>query len=159
MTDRGYDEGAPLSAVRTWLVDAGCDADRASALCAALRWPLDCGAAAWSARVAAAASALLHERARRVWRRQVATLLAAVALALPLSAIIGVYGLRLAYEVLCGLMPAPIATYVVATYAMMALGVVGATYAMIPVAIGRSRDRLAVAQAWAAAPPLEEVIR
>lgn len=148
MSDIDNDQREPASRLRDWLDEAGGGTEPAPRLATALRWPVDCDPGAWSARVALAASSLLQDRARRVWRRQVTTFLVAAAVALPLSAAVGLLTIRVAYDVLSGVLPSAVATYVIASYAMVALGIVGVTYAMIPLAIGRSRDRLAFAQAW-----------
>ncbi len=130
------------------LRDGGCPEPQAEKLSRALDWPLTYDAALASSRVLRAAAPLLQERSRRVWRRQVSAVLVAAVATLPLSIGAGAYGIGIAYEILSAWLPAALATYLVATYAMAALAVLGATYALIPIAIGRSRDQLAFAQSW-----------
>lgn len=127
---------------------AGCPDAMAEPLSRVLVWPVALDTGVWSRRVLRGVSPFLQERARRVWRRQVATLLGAALATLPLSLAAGAYGLAAAYGLLSAWLPAPVATYLVATYAMVALAVLGITYAMIPIAIDRSRDQLAMAQSW-----------
>ncbi len=137
-----------VSTLRALLREAECGEDTAQPLAEALGWPVACDAACWSAEVLTKTSAILQERARRVWRRQMSKVLLAAFTTLPLWLFAGAYAIGMAYEVLCGILPTVVATYLVSSYAVVATGVVGATYAMIPVVIGRSRDRLAFAQAW-----------
>lgn len=155
MTDR-EDERDGGARLRAWLEEAGCGA-AAPRLVTALRWPVECESAAWSARVLGAAASLMRERARAIWRRQVAMLLLAAGVALPIAATVGFFVLRAAYDVLADVLPAVLATYVVGGYAMVALGVIGLTYAMLPLAIGRSRDRLVFAQSWQLPSSLESM--
>lgn len=137
-----------VSTLRALLSEAGCREDAAQPLAEALGWPVACDAAGWSAGVLTKTSAILQERARRVWRRQMSKVLLAAFTTLPLWLFACAYAIGMAHEILCGILPTAVATYLVATYAIVATGVVGATYAMIPVVIGRSRDRLVFAQAW-----------
>lgn len=140
----GLTDGGSEAALR----EAGCAGDAAAALSRSLRWPVVCDAEAWSEQVLRRVSPLLQEHARRVWRRQMATLLAAAVATLPLSLLAGAYGIATAYGVLSAWLPEALATYLVVNYAVVALAVLGATYAMIPIAIDRSRDQLALVQPW-----------
>lgn len=143
--DRGDREPEVL---RAMLREAGCREKTAERLAAALRWPVDCDVAQLSARALMGASALLEERARAVWRRQASSVLIAALATLPLWLVGAAFVIEEIFGLLCGVMPTAIATYLVSTYAIVALGVVGATYAMIPIAIDRARDRMALAETW-----------
>lgn len=131
------------------LHSAGCNAESAERLAAALAWPvngIDC--AALSRQVWEAAAAVLEERAWRTWRRQVAVLVGIAVGALPPSLLAAWVTMGLAYDVLAGWLPPALVTYVLLSYAMIALAVVGSVYAMIPIAIGRLRDRWALPPFW-----------
>ncbi len=134
--------------LRAMLRDAGCSEELAGSVAQSLDWPVDCGAERWAGAVLNSAAPVLEERARRVWRRQMSGIMVAAMTTLPLWLVAGAYTIGLVYEALCGVVPTAVATYVVSTYAVIGLGVVGATYALIPVVIGRSRDRMAFARTW-----------
>lgn len=141
---RMEDDDASDEALR----DAECPETTVEALSRALLWRIDFDVDDWSRQVLHEASPILHERARRLWRRQMVILLAAAAGVLPLALGLGAYGISTAYGLLSVWLPAPIATYLVATYAALAVAALGAVYAMIPIAIDRSRDRLEFAHVW-----------
>jgi hypothetical protein len=140
--------GREAEALRAMLREAGCRESTAERLAAALRWPVECDVAQLSVRALMGASALLDERARAVWRRQASSVLIAALATLPLWLVAAAFVIEEVFELLCGVMPTAVATYLVSTYAIVALGVVGATYAMIPIVIDRARDRMALTETW-----------
>jgi len=151
MNERNDNEIRAAERMRELLRETDCAGAGADRLAAALRWPVEDSAAAWSRQVMMRAAPYLEARALRVWRRQVAVFVGVAIVALPLTLLACAYGTLLLYQVVCSLLPSSLAMYLVATYVMVALGVLGATYAMIPIAIGRSHDRLVLAQSLAAA--------
>jgi len=150
MSERTDNERRAAERMRELLRDADCSDAAAEPLAAALRWPVEYECTAWSRQVMALAAPHLEVRALRVWRRQVAVLVGLAMVALPLTLLAGAYGTLLLYQAVCSLLPTTLAMYLVGAYAMVALGVLGAIYAVIPVAIGRSHDRLVLAQSFAA---------
>ncbi len=130
--------------LREMMRDAGCEKSW-SRLSSALHWPVECDAAAWSTRMLAVASSELERHALRVWRRQIAVVVLLALVTLPLTLLSGGYVVSFAYGLLCGVVPTGVATYLVSTYALVALGLLGLFYAMIPIAVGQSRDRMVLA--------------
>ena len=127
--------------------EAGCG-DGAGALERALRWPLEDQCADLSAGVLKRARGEMSARAHGVWRRQVAWILALSLASMPISLALGGYATQMFYDLASVLLPASVAAYLAVTYAMIALALVGMSYAAVPVLVGRSYDRLAFARSW-----------
>ncbi len=142
------DKETAVARVKQLAAESDCANIDSERVASALSWPLDCDLGAWSRNVLACAAAQLEANALRVWRRQAAVFVGLAALALPLTLVAAFYAASTLYGFFCALMPTSLATYLVWTYMMAALGVVGVTFALVPVALGRSHDRLAMAHSY-----------
>ena len=89
----------------------------------------------WSARTRAAARPILAARARRAYRRRVASALAAACVPLPLVVVYARALLGWLYEGLARLLPAPFPDLAVASYAATTALLVAATFAAVPVLV------------------------
>lgn len=85
--------------------------------------------------------ALDGNAADAMWRRALTALTLAVA-PLPLVLVWDSYLLRLGYAVLQSIMPGTFATYVLVSYSALLTLLFAATYAAIPIALGRHRPPL-----------------
>lgn len=89
----------------------------------------------WSRRTLHAARVVLADNARRAYRRRVAAVLAAACVPLPLIAMYARTVLGWMHDVLAFVLPAPLPDVAVASYAAVAVLLVSASYAAVPVLV------------------------
>lgn len=98
-------------------------------------------AAMLSARTLASLQPELARLASRAWWKRVAAVLLPALLPLPLVLAYDAYLLRLAYGVLTWVIPEPVATYFVFSYAALLVLIFAATYAAIPLLVAPGPSR------------------